>query len=116
YEKSGDSKTIGAWSCDVYHQKRDGKLIADLCIAKADAVGLTEADLKPMRTLAQTMVKSLPEGIRSNAAVMDFDEQAKQIGFSGIPVEAVIYAKGAVASTTTVKSVDHATVGADAFA
>jgi hypothetical protein len=116
YEKSGDSKTIGAWSCDVYHQKKDGKLLADLCIAKADAVGLTAEDLKPLRALAATMVKSLPEGIRNNAAVMDFDEQTKQIGFTGIPVEAIIYAKGMVVSTTTVKSVDHAAIGADAFA
>lgn len=116
YEKSADSKTVGAWTCDVYHQKRDGKLVADLCIAKADAVGLTEDDLKPLRTLEQTFVKSLPEAIRNNGAVMDLEEQTKQIGFSGIPVEAIVYAKGVIVSTTTVKSVDHGQIAADAFA
>jgi hypothetical protein len=116
YEKTGESKTIGAWACDVYHQKRDGKLISDLCIAKAGDVGLTDKDLEPLRTLAHTIKKSLPESISRAAGEMDFDEQTRQIGFAGIPVEAVVYAKDAVATTTTVKSVDHGAIPVDAFA
>jgi hypothetical protein len=99
----------------MFHLKRDGKLVADLCIAKADAVGLTADDLAALHNLAATMVKSLPEGITRNAAVTDFDEQTKQIGFAGIPVEIALHLNGAALSTTIVKSVDHATIAPDTF-
>jgi hypothetical protein len=115
YEKTGESKTIGAWPCDMFQLKRNGKLVADLCIAKADAVGLTADDLAALHNLAATMVKSLPEGITRNGAVMDFDEQSKQIGFAGIPVEIALHLNGAVFSTTIVKSIDHAAIAPDTF-
>jgi Domain of unknown function (DUF4412) len=115
YEKTGESKTIGAWPCEMFHLKRDGKLVADLCIAKADAVGLTADDLAVLHNLAATMVKSLPEGITRNGAVMDFDEQSKQIGFAGVPVETTLHLNGAALSTTIVKSVDHAPIAPDTF-
>jgi hypothetical protein len=116
YEKSGESKTIGAWPCDVYHQKKDDKRVADLCVAKADALGLTEADLAPLRALAHAITKSLPESMSRNAAVIDFEEQTKQIGYAGVPVEAVLYLKDIVLSTTTVRSVDHAEIAPETFA
>jgi hypothetical protein len=115
YEKTGESKTIGAWPCEMFHLKRDGKLVADLCIAKADAVGLTADDLTVLHNLAATMVKSLPEGITRNGAVMDFDEQSKQIGFAGVPVETTLHLNGAALSTTIVKSVDHSPIAPDTF-
>jgi hypothetical protein len=115
YEKTGESKTIGAWPCQMFRLKRDDKLVADLCIAKADAVGLTADDLAALHNLAATMVKSLPEGITRNGAVMDFDEQTKQIGFAGIPVEIGLHVNGAALSTTIVKSVDHAPIAPDTF-
>lgn len=116
YEKTGASKTIGAWPCQVFHQKKGSKLAADLCIAPADAVGLTADDLAAFHSLAAAVSKSLPDSIKNNAAVVDFDDQTKQIGFPGIPVETIVYANGAALSTTTVKSVDHSPIAADAFA
>jgi hypothetical protein len=116
YQKSGDSKTIGAWPCQVFHQKKDGKLFADLCIAKADAVGLTAEDIAAIRALATAVTRSLPAIVKNNAAMMDFDEQTRQIGFSGIPVEAVLYRDGAAFSTTTVKTIDHAAIAPETFA
>jgi hypothetical protein len=116
YEKAGDSKTIGAWPCQVFHTRKDGRLVADLCIAPVDAVGVTPADLASFRALAQAMAKSLPNAIRNNASFMDFDDQTKQVGFAGIPVETIVYAGGNAVSTTTVKSVDHAAIAPDAFA
>jgi hypothetical protein len=115
YEKTGESKTIGSWPCQVFHQKRGGKQIADACIAKADDVGLTPDDLASLRALAETAIKSMPDVLKNNVPVTDFDDQARQIGFVGIPVELVVYANGAAVSTTTVKSIDHAPISADTF-
>jgi hypothetical protein len=116
YEKTGDSKTIGAWPCQVFHSRKDGKLVADLCIAPVDTVGVTPDDLAVFRALGQAMAKSLPDAIRNSASFMDFDDQTQQIGFAGIPVETIVYAGGKAVSTTTVKSVDHAAIAPDAFA
>ena len=80
-----------------------------------DAVGLTADDLAVLHNLAATMVKSLPEGITRNGAVTDFDEQSKQIGFAGVPVETTLHLNGAALSTTIVKSVDHAPIAPDTF-
>jgi hypothetical protein len=115
YEKTGDSRTIGFWPCQMFHQKKDAKLIADLCIAKADAVGLTQDNQTELRALAESMTKLLPDGFPGNSSVIDFDEQTRQVGFVGIPVEAAFYLNGAVFSTTTIKSVDHATIAPDTF-
>lgn len=116
YEKTGQSKSIGAWPCEMFHLKKDGKLVADMCIAKADEVGLTADDLMALRNLATMTIKSLPEVLVRNAAVADFDEQTKQIGFAGIPVEIAMYFDRGANSTMTVKSVDHAPIAPDIFA
>lgn len=115
YEKTGQTRTVGSWSCQVFHQKKDGNLIADLCMAPVAAVGLTRDDLAAFRALGETVRKSLPDEIRRNAPMMDFDAQTRQIGFEGFPVEAAIYVSGKVRTTTTVKSVDHAPLPPDIF-
>jgi hypothetical protein len=115
YEKSGQTKTVGSWSCQVFHQKRNGELAADLCIAPAAAVGLTKDDLAAFHTIAETMGKMLPAGANRDNAMMDFDAMTRQIGFVGMPVETVTYLAGKVLTTSTVKSVDHAPLGSDVF-
>jgi len=115
YEKTGQTKTVGAWSCQVYHQKRGGSVEADLCITPAAAVGITQDDLAAFRTFGEKMRKSLPDDVRRNASLMDFDAQTRQIGFEGIPVETVVYRDGKARTTMTVKSVDHAPLPPDLF-
>lgn len=115
YEKAGQTKTIGIWTCQLFHQKKDGQLTADLCIAPVASVGLTKEDVAAYRKFAEAMRKSVPPGARRNAALFDFDAQTKQIGFEGLPVETVIYQDGKPSITTTVKSIDHVPLAADAF-
>ncbi len=115
YEKTGQTKTVGSWTCQVFHQKRAGDLAADVCIAPAAAVGLTRDDLAALRAISDMIRKSLPDAALHNAALMDFEGQTRQIGFEGIPVESVVYRGGKSQVTTTVKSVDHAQIPADLF-
>jgi hypothetical protein len=115
YEKTGETKTVGSWSCQVFHQKRNGNLTADLCIAPAAAVGLTRDDLASFHAFAETMRKFLPGGASQNAAMMDFDAQTQQIGFEGIPVETIIYLGGKARTATTIKAVEHVPVSPAIF-
>lgn len=115
YEKTGQTKTVGSWSCQIFHQKRDGNLVADLCIAPAAALGITKEDLSVFHAFAETMGRLQPQGVDRNVAMMDFDAQTQQIGFVGLPVETVTYLNGKMLTTTVVKSVAHAPLGADIF-
>jgi hypothetical protein len=115
FEKTGESKSIGAWPCEMFEQKRNGQLVAALCIAKADAVGLISDDLTMLRKLTETMNKTPIVGLAGNFAVLGFHAETKQIGFTEIPVEITRYL-GRSVFTTTLKSVDHAPIAADIFA
>jgi hypothetical protein len=115
YEKAGQTKTVGAWSCQVFHYKKNGELAADLCIAPTAAVGLTKDDLAAFHTIAETVGKMLPAGGSRDNAMMDFDAMTRQIGFVGMPVETVTYLGGKVFTTAVVKSVDHAPLAPDLF-
>jgi hypothetical protein len=115
YEKTGQTKTVGSWSCQVFHQKKNGALSADLCIAPAAALGLTPDDLAAFRAAAESMSKMLPAGARRDDPMMEFDAMSQQIGFAGLPVETVNYVSGKVLTTRTVKSIDHAPLRPDVF-
>jgi hypothetical protein len=115
YEKTGQTKTVGSWSCQVFHQKKNGALSADLCIAPAAALGLTPDDLAAFRAVAESMSKMLPAGARRDDPMMEFDAMSLQIGFAGLPVETVNYVSGKVLTTRTVKSIDHAPLRPDVF-
>lgn len=114
-EKTGQSRTVGAWPCQLFHQKKGADLVADLCIAPASALGLTRDDLASFRTMAEAMRKSLPDAVRRNAPISDFDAQTRQIGFEGIPIETVTYVNGRPSMTRTVKAVEHPAFAADLF-
>jgi Domain of unknown function (DUF4412) len=115
YEKTGQTKTVGAWSCQMFHQKKNGEPTADLCIAPAAAVGLTRDDLAAFHNIAEATGKMLPAGANRDDAMMDFDAMTRQIGFVGLPVETVAYLAGKTLTTSTVKSIDHAPLSPDLF-
>jgi hypothetical protein len=115
YEKTGETKKVGAWSCTVFRQTRDGELLANLCMAPAAAAGITPDDLAAFRSFGEAMRKSLPDAVRRNVAAMDFDAGARQIGFEGFPVEIAAYLSGKPRATTTVKSIEHRPLTADIF-
>jgi hypothetical protein len=115
YEKAGQSKTIGSWSCQVYHQKTDGQLTADTCIAPLSEIGAKSGDMDVFKSLSATMQSSVPPMFRRTVEKYDFAVQSQQIGFEGFPVETVTYSDGKPRMTTTIKSLTHGDVPADAF-
>ncbi len=113
FEKTGKSKTVGSWSCQVFRKSLAAGMTIESCFAPLSAVGLTHDDLAALKGLMEGMRKTLPKVGDMNS--MNLDAQAQEIGFEGFPVETVTSAQGVTQSTSIVKSVQHVSVPADTF-
>jgi hypothetical protein len=113
YEKTGQSKTVGAWSCRVFRKALAGGVTIDSCFAPLSAVGMKHEDLAAFKGLMEQMRKTLPKSGDMNS--LNLNDQAQEIGFEGYPVETVTSAQGAPQTTSTVKSIQHVSLPADTF-
>lgn len=114
WEKTGEGKTVGQWSCTVYRKTDNGTLVADLCITPSATLGLTRDDLKVFVSMGE-FVKQLGPRMPSRSPVMQLDQQTKAIGFEGLPVETVTYAEGNAVMKSDIKSLEHKTNPPDLF-
>ncbi len=103
YEKTGQSKTIGAWSCQVFRKSLAGGVTIDSCFAPLSAIGLKHEDLVAFKGLMERMRKTLPKSGDMNS--LNLNDQTQEIGFEGFPVETVTFAHGAPQITSTVTSI-----------
>jgi hypothetical protein len=113
YKKTGQSKVVGAWSCQVFRKLLGSGMTVDSCFAPVSAIGLTHGDLTALKALTERMRKAMPQSAQTNS--MDIDAQTQEIGFEGFPVETVISANGTLRTTSTMKSVQHLSLPADTF-
>jgi hypothetical protein len=113
YVKTGQGKTVGSWSCQVFRKTLGSGSTIDACFAPLGTIGLTRDDLAILRKLGQRMQKTMPMTGGMNS--IDFDSQTQQIGFEGYPVQTVTSMNGAPRTTSTMTSVEHLTLPADTF-
>jgi hypothetical protein len=113
YKKTGQSKVVGPWSCQVFRKLLGSGMTVDSCFAPISAVGLTHDDLVALKALTERMRKAMPQSAQMNS--MDPDAQTQEIGFEGFPVETVISADGTPRTTSTMKAVQHLSLPADTF-
>ncbi len=113
FEKTGKSKTVGAWTCQVFRKSLAGGMTIESCFAPLNAVGLTHDDLAALKGLMERMRKTLPKFGEMNS--MNLDAQTQEIGFEGFPVQTITSAGGVTQTTSVVKSVEHVSLPADTF-
>jgi hypothetical protein len=113
YVKTDQSKTVGAWPCQVFRKTLGGGMTVDSCFATLSTIGITRNDLAVVKKLMERMQKAMPMAGAMNS--MDFDKQTQEIGFEGFPVETVTSVNGAPHTTSTVKSVQHLSLPAETF-
>jgi hypothetical protein len=113
YQKTGQSKVVGGWSCQVFRKVLGSGATVDSCFAPVDAVGLTHADLATLKGLTERMRKAMPQMAQMNS--MDLNAQTQEIGFEGFPVETVVSSDGRPRTTTVMKTVQHLSLPADTF-
>lgn len=118
YEKAGDFRTVGEWSCAPYRMILDGKPSSQVCIAKLSDLGLSRDDLKAFASFAAFMgqIRTAMGGARTPMTTMDFDAMTKAIGFEGFPVQTISkFGDGSRQVVTTLKSIQHQDPPAGAF-
>ena len=57
YEKAGDVRTVGAWSCAPYRVVLGGTASSEVCIAKLSDLGLSRDDLTGFASFGAAMAK-----------------------------------------------------------
>jgi hypothetical protein len=116
YEKDGDSRTVGQWSCTPYKVTDGMGGHQQFCIARLGDAGLDADDLKGMAGFSNFMRQGFgPDRARSVEA-FDLTTMNKAIGFEGIPIQVTHYgADNSVEMQTTVTGIDHKSLSNDAF-
>jgi hypothetical protein len=117
YEKAGDPKKVGGYTCTPYRVTVTGAPTSEFCMAALSDLGLTRDDLKAFVGFGKFMSQMGGTGAqRSPMAQLDFDSVKKQIGFDAFPVQTSFDAPGAQHSVqTTLKSVKHEDPPAETF-
>jgi hypothetical protein len=87
YTKTGQSKTIANWRCDVYRYAVNGRPEQDLCLAPIAAVGMSAADFQVLERLARFMEPVMSSPMVPKNSFMNWNEMNKAIGFQGVPLE-----------------------------
>jgi hypothetical protein len=109
YEKAGDPKKVGDYTCTPYHVTMTNGPASEFCMASLSDLGLTRDDLKAYVDFGKFMSQMGGVGAqRSPMAQFDPDAIKKQIGFDGFPVQTSYNAPdGRHTVQTTLKSVKH---------
>ena len=118
YEKAGDSRTVGDWSCAPYRIVVGGKASSEVCIAKLSDLGLSRDDLSGFASFGAFAAKMTAAiGVmRSPMTSINFDSMTKAIGFDGFPVQTTTkFGDGSRQIVVTLKSIQHEDPPAGAF-
>ncbi|MGD0762572.1 MAG: DUF4412 domain-containing protein [Roseiarcus sp.] len=118
YEKAGEVRTVGAWSCAPYRIVLGGKASSEVCIAKLSDLGLSRDDLQGFASFGAAMAKMTAAvgALRSPIATLNFDSMTKAIGFEGFPVQTTTaLGDGGRQIVVTLKSIQHEDPPAGAF-
>ena len=109
YEKAGDPKKVGSYTCTPFKVKMQGIPESEFCMAPLSELGLTRDDMQAFIGLGKFMSQMGGTGAqRSPMSQLDFDSIKQQIGFDGFPVETKLNAADVhYAVQTTLKSVKH---------
>lgn len=118
YEKAGNSRTVGDWSCAPYQVVVVGKASSEVCIAKLSDLGLSRDDLTGFASFGAFMAKmTAAMGVlRSPMTSINFNSMTKAIGFDGFPVQTTTkLGDGGRQIVVTLKSIQRQDPPADAF-
>ena len=115
YSKTGASKAVSMWGCEVYAKTVGGQKQEELCIAPISSVGATEADFRVLELFSSFMGPIATTPIAPRADFLNWAEMNKNIGFSGIPLETTVLSGGRPTVQETMQKIERTAVPADGF-
>lgn len=110
YAKTGTTKAVSSWRCETYDKTVDGQKQEQLCIAPIAALGLTDADFRALDLFSAFMGPIATSPIAPRADYLNWAVMNKAIGFSGIPLEAILLSGGQPSLQDTVQKVERAAI------
>jgi len=115
YAKSGQTKTVGAWRCDLFDKSVTGQKQEELCIAPISALGLNDADFRALDLFTAFMGPIATSPMAPRADYFNWAAMNKAIGFSGVPLQATLLSNGSPSLQDTMQKVERVSIPADAF-
>jgi len=115
YGKTGMTKAVSSWRCEVYGKIVDGQKQEELCITPISALGLTDADFRVLDLFSAFMGPIATSPIAPRADYLNWAVMNKAIGFSGIPLEATLLDGGRPALQDTMQKVEQTNIPAAEF-
>jgi hypothetical protein len=115
YAKTGASKSVGSWRCDVYSKNVDGRKDEDLCIAPIAAAGLSAADFQIFERFSTFMAPIMSSSVVPQDDVLRWSAMNKAIGFQGMPLDTVTYSGGRPDRQMTVNKLERTSIPASTY-
>jgi hypothetical protein len=119
YQKSGDPRKVGQWTCAPYTMIVNGKPESELCVTKMSDLGLTHEDFQSFIKLSETMAKQMGGmggGHRPAVASADYESLTKTVGYEAFPVQTSHLRPGSQLEVeSTIQSVEHKDAPAGTF-
>jgi hypothetical protein len=115
YAKTGMTKAVSSWRCEIYGKTVDGQKQEELCIAPISVLGLADADFRALDMFSAFMGPIATSPIAPRADYLNWAVMNKAIGFSGIPLEATLLSGGRPALQDTMQKVERMNIQAAEF-
>ena len=115
FAKLGASKTVAGMSCDLYRKTVRGVQQAEFCISPATSAGFAPSDFAVLDRFSEFAAPLLASNIVPHLDDMNWAQMNRAIGFSGIPLDVVVYDKGKPDIEQTVTKIERAPVRESTF-
>jgi len=94
YAKVASGQSVRQWTCDKYEGTRDGQKVWEVCAVDFAQFGVQPGDMRAFQQIGEMFKSMAPQGMEDFFKV-GFDEQQKEQGFSGVPVQRISFRNGA---------------------
>jgi hypothetical protein len=115
YARTGQSKPVGAWRCELYGKTVSGQKQEELCIAPISAIGFSDADFQVLALFTAFMGPVATSPMAPRADYFNWAEMNKAIGFSGIPLESTLLSNGQPSLQDTMQKIERTNISPDTF-
>jgi hypothetical protein len=115
FMKTGGSKVIAGWKCDLYRKTVNGQQEAEICLAPISVAELRPSDLQVMERFSNFIAPVMSSPLMPHLADVNWNELSKAAGFEGLPLDTLVYAHGKPDLEETIKSVERTTISPRLF-
>jgi hypothetical protein len=115
FAKTGGSKTVAGYNCDLYRKTLNGQQQGEFCVSPATSAGFDPAEFHVMDRFSEFAGPLMSSHLVPHLDDMDWGGMNHALGFSAIPFDVIAYDHGKPDIEQTVTKVERAPIPADLF-